>query len=44
MAINAELKDLRAQYAVKLSEARKGLEIESTIAEATLTALSQSQK
>ena len=44
MSLNAELKDLRTQYAVKISEARKGLEIESSIAEATLTALSQSQR
>jgi hypothetical protein len=37
-AVNAVLKDLRAQYAVKISEARKGLEIESRIAEETLRA------
>ena len=44
MAVNAELKDLRSEYAVKISEARKGLEVESKIAEETLTALSQYQK
>jgi hypothetical protein len=44
MAVNAALKDLRTQYTVKISEARKGMEIESTIAEATLTALSQTQR
>jgi hypothetical protein len=44
MAVNAELKDLRSEYAVKISEARKGLEVESEIAEETLTALSQYQK
>jgi len=44
MSLNAALKDLRSQYAVKISEVRKGLEIESKIAEETLTALSQSQR
>lgn len=44
MSINAALRDLKAQYAVKISEARKGLEVESAIAEATLSALAQSQK
>jgi hypothetical protein len=44
MAVNADLKDLRAKLAVKVVEARKGLEIESKIAEATLTALSDYQK
>jgi hypothetical protein len=44
MAVNAALKDLRAQYAVKIAEARKGVEVEAKIAEATLTALSQYQR
>jgi len=44
IAVNAELKDLRSEFAVKISEARKGLEIESKIAEETLTNLSQYQK
>ena len=44
ISLNAVLKDLRSQYAVKISEARKGLQIESKIAEETLTALSQSQR
>jgi hypothetical protein len=44
IAVNAALKDLRAQYAVKILEARKGLEVESKIAEETLSALSQYQK
>jgi hypothetical protein len=43
-AVNAALKDLRTELAVKISEARKGLEVESKIAEETLTALSQYQK
>ena len=44
MAVNATLKDLNAKLAVKVAEARKGLEVESKIAEATLTALSDYQK
>jgi len=44
MAVNAELKDLRSEFAVKISEARKGLEVESRIAEETLSNLSQYQK
>jgi hypothetical protein len=44
IAVNATLKDLRSQYAVKIVEARKGLEIESTIAEATLATLPQNQR
>lgn len=44
MAANAELKDLRSQFTVKLIEARKGLEVESKIAEQTLSDLSQYQK
>jgi len=43
-AVNAALKDLRAQYAVKISEARKGLEIESRIAEETLRELPPSHR
>jgi hypothetical protein len=44
MAVNADLKDLRAQYSVKISEARKGLEVESMIADETLSNLAQYQK
>ena len=42
MTINATLRDLRYQFGIKITEARKGLEIESEIANATLTALGQS--
>jgi hypothetical protein len=44
LAVNAALRDLRSELAVKVSEARKGLEVESRIAEETLTSLSQYQK
>jgi hypothetical protein len=44
MAVNAALKDLRAQFAVKILEARKGLEVEARIADETLSSLSQYQK
>ena len=44
IAVNAALKDLRAQFAIKILEARKGLEVEAKIAEETLSALSQYQK
>jgi hypothetical protein len=44
IAVNASLRDLRSQLAVKVTEARKGLEIESKIAEATLAALVEGQK
>lgn len=44
MAVNAALKNLRAQYVVKIAEARKGLEVESKIADETLSSLSQYQK
>jgi len=44
LAVNSALKDLQKELAVKVSEARKGLEVESKIAEETLTALSQYQK
>ena len=44
MAANAALKDLRAQFSVKILEARKGFEVESHIAEETISALSQYQK
>ena len=44
MAVNAELKDLRSEFAVKISEARKDLEVESKVAEETLSALSLYQK
>ena len=44
MAANAELKDLRDQFTVKLNEVRKGLEIESKIADETLSDLPQYQK
>jgi hypothetical protein len=44
VAANAALKDLRTQYAVKIAEARKGLEVESKIADETLSDLSQYQK
>jgi hypothetical protein len=44
VAVNAALKDLRAQYAVKIIEARKGLEIESRIAEETLRVLPASHR
>jgi hypothetical protein len=44
VAVSSALKDLRAQFAVKISEARKGLEIESKIADETISALSQGQK
>ncbi len=44
MAVNAELKDLRTQFSVKIIEARKGLEVESKIADETLLDLSQYQK
>jgi len=41
VALNTAIKILRTQYAVKIAEARKGLELESRIAEATLSALNQ---
>ena len=44
IAVNGELKDLRVQFAVKIFEARKGLEIEAKIADATLSALGQPQR
>jgi hypothetical protein len=44
VAANAALRDLRSQFAVKIIEARKGLEVESKIAEQTLSDLSQYQK
>ncbi len=44
LAANAELKDLRDQFSVKLNEVRKGLEIEAKIADETLSNLSQNQK
>lgn len=44
VSVNSALKDLRAQFAVKIGEARKGLEIESKIADETISALSQAQK
>jgi hypothetical protein len=43
-AIDIELKILGTQYAIKIGEARKGLEIEANIADSTLSALSQTQK
>jgi capsule polysaccharide export protein KpsE/RkpR len=43
-AANAELKDLRDQFSVKLNEVRKGLEIESKIADETLSDLAQNPK
>ena len=43
MAIQATLVDLRAQYKVKIAEARKGLEIEAKIADETLVSLGQSR-
>jgi hypothetical protein len=39
VAANADLKDLRDQFSVKLNEVRKGLEIESRIADETLSEL-----
>jgi hypothetical protein len=44
IAVNAALKDLRSQYAVKIVEVRKALELESNIADATLSSLSQAQR
>jgi len=44
VAINTDLRILRSEFAAKILEARKGLEIESHIAEATLATLSQYQK
>ncbi len=43
-AVNAELKNLRAQYAIKISEVRKALELEASIADATLSTLPQAQR
>jgi capsule polysaccharide export protein KpsE/RkpR len=43
-AATAELKDLRDQFSVRLNKVRKGLEIESKIADETLSDLAQSQK
>ncbi|HEX4139136.1 MAG TPA: hypothetical protein VHY09_02235 [Candidatus Methylacidiphilales bacterium] len=43
-AANAELKDLRDQFSVRLNEVRKGLELESQIADETLSALGQNPK
>jgi uncharacterized protein involved in exopolysaccharide biosynthesis len=44
MAIDAELRDLRAQYQIKIAEARKGLEVEASIAESTLMNLPQASR
>jgi len=44
LAANAELKDLRDQFSIKLNEVRRGLEIESKIADETLSDLSQTPK
>jgi len=44
VAVNADLKDLRDQFSVKLNEVRKGLEIESRIADETLSELAQIPK
>jgi hypothetical protein len=44
VAINTDLRILRSEFAAKILEARKGLEIESHIAEATLATLSLYQK
>jgi hypothetical protein len=44
LAANSELKDLRDQFSVKLNEVRKGLEIESKIADETLSDLAPNQK
>jgi capsule polysaccharide export protein KpsE/RkpR len=44
ISLNDALNNLRTQLAVKVSEARKGLEIESKVAEATISSLSQYQK
>lgn len=43
-SLNDALSELRTQLAVKVAEARKGLEIESKVAEATISSLSQYQK
>jgi capsule polysaccharide export protein KpsE/RkpR len=38
-AVNAALKSLRAQYSIKIAEVRKALELEASIADATLSQL-----
>jgi len=43
-SINGTLKNLRSQYSIKIAELRKALQLESSIAEATLSSLSQYQK
>jgi hypothetical protein len=44
IAANTDLKNLRDQFSVKLSEVRKGMEIESKIADETLSELAQLPK
>ncbi len=39
VAVITDLKDLRSQYSLKIAEARKALELESNIADATLASL-----
>jgi hypothetical protein len=41
MALNSELKDLKAEFDVRIGEARKALELESQVAEETLSSLGQ---
>jgi hypothetical protein len=44
ISLNRDLRNLKAELGVKIDEARKGLEVESKVAEATLSSLSQYQK
>lgn len=41
MALNAVLKNLKSQYGVKITEARRGFQVEARIAEETLSNLPQ---
>jgi capsule polysaccharide export protein KpsE/RkpR len=43
-SVQGELKNLRSQYSVKIAEVRKALEIESSIADATLDSLAHYSK
>jgi hypothetical protein len=44
VTLNKELRNLKAELAAKVLEARKGLQLESKVAEATLAAMAQYQK
>jgi hypothetical protein len=41
LSVTSELRDLKSQYSLKIAEARKALELESNIADATLASLTQ---